>query len=175
MRRWVALLRAMNVGGRSVVPMTKLRAAFESFGVREVSTYIQSGNVVFSSDETNATKLARALETHLARTLRLETTAFVFARADLENAAKNDPFVKLRATHHVHVMFLSDAPDAAHRRALQALERDDYLFAVKGRVLHYAYDKKLAGKRRALDFERVLGVRGTSRTWKVVEALIARA
>ncbi len=70
-------------------------------------------------------------------------------------------------------MFLSGEPDAAHSAALMALEGDEYSCSIHGKVLYYAYSREAAGPgRRTINFEKVLGVTGTARTWKVVNKLI---
>jgi uncharacterized protein (DUF1697 family) len=58
MRTWVALFRGINVGGKNVLPMKNLVATLENIGAREVETYIQSGNAVFRSEETDASLLS---------------------------------------------------------------------------------------------------------------------
>jgi len=69
-------------------------------------------------------------------------------------------------------MFLSAAPAAARCRALMAVQGEEYRFHIEGKVLYYAYSRKFAGNRRTIDFEKILGVSGTSRSWKVVDKLI---
>ena len=59
-----------------------------------------------------------------------------------------------------------------NRKRLLGLAGDDYEIAVKGKVVYYAYSKSIAGRRRTIDFEKILGVVGTGRAWKVVDALI---
>jgi uncharacterized protein (DUF1697 family) len=177
--RWIALVRAINVGGQSLVAMAKLRALFESFGATDVSTYIQTGNVIFSSTERDGDRLGRRLEAHLARALPRGPAVVVLSPGELRRAAARNPFEPAGRDRgwQCHLLFLSAAPDAPRRKALAALqrERDDYRFELRGRVLYWGYPKKLAGRRRSIDFERVLGVAGTSRNWKVVDALIERA
>src|SRR5437588_9213870 len=60
-RQYVALLRAINVGGRSLIKMADLRALFESLGLASVATYIQTGNVLFRAEETDRARLARTI------------------------------------------------------------------------------------------------------------------
>ena len=72
-------------------------------------------------------------------------------------------------------MFLSDEPDAERIKALMALQGDEYRFHVRRRVLYYSYPRTVAGHRRSINFEKVLGVAGTARTWKVVNTLIEMA
>jgi len=66
--RFVALLRGINVGGNNLIRMTDLRACFEKHGFRNVTTYIQSGNVVFESGEAGSSRVARRIEEILAAT-----------------------------------------------------------------------------------------------------------
>lgn len=69
-RRYVALLRAVNVGGSGIVKMADLRRSFEAFGLEDVTTYIQSGNVIFSTARAGVGPLTRELEDHLEADLK---------------------------------------------------------------------------------------------------------
>ena len=173
--RYVALLRAVNVGGTSVLPMAALKKLVEDLGIEEVSTYIQSGNVLFRSARQPGA-LARAIGEAVGKAVGRPTVAFVLSPEELRKAVAANPFEPERRqkTHSCHLMFLSGTPDPDRARRLKGLEGDEYRFALKGSVLYYTYAKALAGKRRNIDFERVLGVTGTARTWKVVGELLAR-
>ena len=61
MRKYVAFLRAINVGGTTIIKMADLRKMFESFGLENVQTYIQTGNIIFESTETSASRLEESL------------------------------------------------------------------------------------------------------------------
>ena len=173
--RYIALLRAVNVGGHSVTRMSDLRAIFESLGLTEVVTYIQSGNVLFDSRDGDLEHLAHLLEKKLQSVLGYQVPVFLLTRPELEEAAAHNPFDPERRDkeQHCHLMFLSAEPDAAHSAALKALEGDEYSFSIHRKVLYYAYSREAAGSgRRTINFEKVLGVTGTARTWKVVNKLI---
>ncbi len=173
--RYVALLRAINVGGHSVTRMSDLQAIFESSGMTEVDTYIQSGNVIFSSKDGDREHLAHLLEKKLESALGYPVPVFVLTREQLEDAASHNPLEPERREkeQRCHLMFLSAEPDATHRKALMALEGSEYRFHVHGNVLYYAYSREVEGRaRRSINFEKVLGVTGTARTWKVVNKLI---
>ena len=66
MNNYVALLRGINVGGNNIIRMTALKACFETLGFQDVSTYIQSGNVLFSTAESDTVKLTAKIETALS-------------------------------------------------------------------------------------------------------------
>jgi uncharacterized protein (DUF1697 family) len=171
---YVALLRAANVGGQGVMKMTGLRAAFEQLGFRDVATYIQSGNVAFTCTASDRDRLVARIAAKLAATLDYRGEVFVRTPDELRAAAAANPLdARARAaTQRCHVMFLSRAPAPERVTDLIARAGDDYRVAVRDAVLYYAYPTSSIGKRRAIDFERVLGVSGTARTWNVVDALI---
>lgn len=154
--------------------MAELKKLFESLGMKDVATHIQTGNVLFTTDETDHERLASRLEKGIGRSLGHTVTVFVLAPKQLRDAAAHNPFdpERLDEEQRCHFMFLDREPDAARRAALMALQRDDYRFHVRGRVLYYAYARKTEGRRRTIDFEKVLGVTGTARSWKIVDDLI---
>ena len=173
--QYIALLRGINVGGKSSMKMDDLRAQFEALGLTNVRTHIQTGNVLFKTADSDIGDLARRIEKQLAAGLSYEGSVFVLTSAQLKGAAANNPFDPERRDQEqrCHLMFLSDAPAADRVRALTELAGKEYQFAVKGKVFYYAYPRAFEGsKRRSIDFEKVLGVSGTARTWKVVNKLI---
>jgi uncharacterized protein (DUF1697 family) len=174
---YVAMVRAINVGGHGVVTMADLRARFEAAGAADVSTYIQSGNVLFTSKEKDPAAVGAALEKKLVVAFGAPVRLFVRTPAELAAAAAANPFepARLEREQHCHLLFLSAAPDAARRRALAAIDAPDYRLHLGERVLYFAYSRTLEGRRRAIDFEKILGVAATARTWKVVAKLIELA
>jgi uncharacterized protein (DUF1697 family) len=172
--RYVALLRAVNVGGHTVVKMAPLRALFESCGLTDVASYIQSGNILFTAKEADPERLARRLEKKIASAFGSATAVFVLSPAQLKAASAHNPFDPARLDNEqlCHLMFLSRKPDPAHRAALMARRGSEYRFHISGKVLYYAYPRSAAGRRRTINFEGVLGVTGTARSWKVVHKLI---
>jgi uncharacterized protein (DUF1697 family) len=172
--RYVAFLRAINLAGKNVVPMPVLRDLFERFGFTDVKTYIQTGNVVFSTAERDAARIQRQIEQKLAKAVGFQVGVFVLTKAQLESAVKKNPFDPAKHDHkqQTHLIFLSAAPTKAQRDALMAKAEVQYRFAVHGRVLYYAYSREIVGNRKAFQFEKILGVTATARTWKVVDKMI---
>lgn len=172
--RYVALLRGINVGGHVLIKMADLRRLFESFGLTDVATYIQTGNVLFSTTDPDPERLAQQLEKKLASSMGHKMTIFVLSPAELKKAAAHNPFdpESLDEEQRCHLMFLSAEPDEPHRKALMALQGEEYHFYIQDKVLYYAYPRKSDGNRRTINFEKVLGVIGTARSWKVVNKLI---
>jgi uncharacterized protein (DUF1697 family) len=130
--RYVAFLRALNVGGH-VVKMDTLRKQFEAMGFSEVESFIASGNVVFSSKGMRGLdgKIAAAL----GRALGYEVRTFVRTVAELAEAAAHAPFAEkeVAACPTYLVGFLSKELDSDAGRRLSALETDADRFHVRGR------------------------------------------
>jgi uncharacterized protein (DUF1697 family) len=109
----VALLRGINVGGRNKVPMADLRTAVTSLGYSDVSTYIQSGNVLFSTPETDTTVLEAAIGAEIARTFGLKIGIVVVLRDQLAAVLSQNPYPDEPNPRYVHVVFLGAEPDQA--------------------------------------------------------------
>lgn len=91
MKLYVALLRGINVGGNNKVSMAELKACFEKAGLENVKTYINSGNIIFSSDETDTTKLAKLTEKIIEATFKLPVRVIVLSHQQMKQIIKQAP------------------------------------------------------------------------------------
>ena len=109
--RHIALLRAVNVGGRTV-KMDRLRALFEELGFERVRTYIQSGNVFFDAPRTTRDVLERRIAEHLASALGFDVGVMVRTLAELEAVVASDHFAGVRVTEDTRLLvaFLDGRP-----------------------------------------------------------------
>jgi uncharacterized protein (DUF1697 family) len=103
----VALLRGINVGGRNKVPMADLREVVASLGHTGVSTYIQSGNVLFSARDTDTAKLAAALESAIEERFGIWSSVVVLSRDELAQVLAANPYPDEPNPKMVHVVFLN--------------------------------------------------------------------
>ena len=106
----VALLRGINVGGRNKVPMADLREVVTSLGHTGVSTYIQSGNVLFSTADTDHAKLATALESAIEDRFGIWSSVVVLSRDELAQVLAANPYPDEPNPKMVHVVFLNAEP-----------------------------------------------------------------
>lgn len=88
---FVALLRGVNVGGNNMISMKALKESFEAIGFSEVSTYINSGNIIFKTKETDARKLERKIEQMLVKDFQLDSKVVVRSLAEMETLVKSLP------------------------------------------------------------------------------------
>jgi uncharacterized protein (DUF1697 family) len=125
---YVAMLRGVNVGGNSL-KMDWLRQACENLGWQNVRTYVQSGNIVFSS-RASAVKLAQTLKETIDAQTRLPVTVVLRSAADMERIVADNPFLKQKAIDvtKLHVTFLGKVPVKPALDRLDALAgtRDQY-------------------------------------------------
>jgi uncharacterized protein (DUF1697 family) len=105
MPRYVALLRGINVGGRNKVAMADLRQVAASLGHTGVATYIQSGNVVFTSPDAFVASLADALEQEIARRLAVQPAVVVLSRAGVAQVIADNPFPQETSPKCLHAVF----------------------------------------------------------------------
>jgi uncharacterized protein (DUF1697 family) len=106
----VALLRGINVGGRNKVPMADLRELVAALGHTGVTTYIQSGNVLFSTADTDDAALAAALETAISERFGIWASVVVLSRDELAEVLAGNPYRDEPNPKLVHVVFLNARP-----------------------------------------------------------------
>ena len=167
---YVALLRAVNVAGKTL-KMADLREVVRSMGYADVSTYIQSGNVVFTcSRRTDAAKLGRQIEERLEQELALKTTVMVRTHQDLADIAANNPFLgQRREPSKLHVTFLADAPEADAAQLLVVPDRGPEELLLAGREVYLFYPNGYGRSKLSNTFiEKGLGVPATTRNWATV-------
>jgi uncharacterized protein (DUF1697 family) len=139
MARYVAFLRAINVGGRTV-RMDRLRAAFEGLKLAKVETFIASGNVLFDARADDTDALEARIEKGLQRELGYEVLTFVRSPAEVAAAAIYEPFgdpAALPPMHAMYVGFLKTRPSSEVRAKLLALRTDTDELHVRDREVYW--------------------------------------
>src|SRR5882672_5777503 len=91
MGKYVALLRGINVGGKNMIKMTELKVCFEKMGMHNVRTYIQSGNVLFESSQTDIGKLTEEVEQALSKTFGYKSVVVVRSHQQLQDTVRRAP------------------------------------------------------------------------------------
>lgn len=136
--RYVAFLRAINVGGR-FVKMDRLRGLFSEMGFGGVSTHIASGNVLFTAGRARPARLEETIETALAGALGYEVTTFLRTADELAAVAAHEafPLEPAVAAHGTFVGFLKEPPSVEQARLVEGLETPTDGFAVRGREVYW--------------------------------------
>jgi uncharacterized protein (DUF1697 family) len=174
MRTFVALLRGINVGGKTMIKMPELRSLLAEAGLEDVRTYVQSGNVVFKSSSRGAEALATDIEERIAEAFGVDTTVLIRTPAELKQIEASNPFQR-RETDltKLHVVFLGDRPAAGAVSELDPTRSPPDEFSVRGREIYLHLPNGAGRSKLTIDyFEKRLGVRATARNWKTLTKLV---
>jgi uncharacterized protein (DUF1697 family) len=171
---YVALLRAVNLGGTNRVPMADLREALGARGFEDVSTVLASGNVLFRSAEPERVVAEQVGET-IEEAFGVRVLVVVRSGAQLASVVGRNPFLALvadRGPATLHVAFLAKQPSAAAVATLDPDRSPPDAFVVDGREVFLSYPNGAGRSRFTLDYlERRLGAVGTARNWRTVQRL----
>ena len=170
----VALLRAINVGGRNRLPMARLVAIFDEAGCHRVRTYIQSGNVVFDATPALASRVPSLVSSLIAEQLGLQVPVVMRTAADVARIVSANPFVDTgadRAT--VHVGFLADAPPPAQIASLDPERSPPDECVVHDCELYLRCPNGVARTKFTTAYlDRTFGTTTTVRNWRTTLALL---
>ena len=168
---WIALLRGVG-GGIRPLPMRELVKELESIGLKDVRTYIQSGNVIFSSAKQPA-RLAAEIERCIEKKFGFHSKTFVLSVQELRRAAANNPFPQADATPQLlHLFFLEQPPKTPQLEAMNELKTKSEQFALKGKVFYFYTPDGFGISKLATRVQRLLGVETTARNWRTVGKLL---
>lgn len=167
MQTFIALLRAVNVGGTGKLPMAELKAFCEELGFAKVRTYIASGNVVFES-ENSETAIKAALEQRLERYAGKPVGVLVRTAAEMAAVAKANPFPQA-APNRVVAIFLDAAPTADALKNLK--HQGDEQLALGTREIYVYYGEGMADSKLVIPAAKA----GTARNLNTVARLAAMA
>src|SRR5437899_12626071 len=92
----ISMLRAVNVGGHNKIKMDALRALYESLKLRDAQTYVQSGNVIFKTDQRDIARLAKRIEDGIARKFGFRPDVILRTAAEMRDVVARNPFAKRR-------------------------------------------------------------------------------
>ncbi|MDA0353192.1 MAG: DUF1697 domain-containing protein [Chloroflexi bacterium] len=170
---YAALLRGINVGGHHKVPMADLRATCEGFGLRNVSTYIQSGNIVCTSDLPED-ELAGALSDSLEARFGFAIPLVLRNAEELARAATTHPLAHLDVEEKLlHVVFLASTPAQDAASGFDGARYAPDELVVQGRDVYVGYPNGSGRSKLTLDvIERAFGAPATARNWRTVQQLV---
>lgn len=179
----ICMLRGINVLGRNKVKMEELRALCSSLKLRNVATYIQSGNVVFHTDEAELAVLATKIQTAIGKKFGFTPAIMLRTLDEWRVTIKRNPFGKrlkaktnpLEPSRHL-VMFLGADPGHAARKKAHAVDTTPEELRIIGREAYIYFPKGQGQTTMSWDsIERILGTKGTGRNWNTVLKMLELA
>jgi uncharacterized protein (DUF1697 family) len=177
MPKFIAFLRAINVGGH-VVKMDQLRQLFEVLGFANVETFIASGNVIFDAKSKDTNALQRQIEKNLHKALGYEVATLVRTLDELERITKHRPFSEIemnRPGNTLYVGFIADNPGKAVAQKVESLATDVDDLKVTGREVYWLCHTSFSdAKISAAMLERTLGTKATFRNINTVRRILKK-
>jgi len=175
MPRLIAFLRAINVGGHTVT-MERLRKEFAALGLKDVETFIASGNVIFTSRSADLAALEKKIEARLRASLGYEVATFVRTDAEVAAVAGWQPFPAAQIEDAtVYVGFVDRPFDAAAARAVMTFKTETDDFRVKGREVYWLRKTRHSDSPfKYVSLEKTLKIRATFRGLNTVARLAAK-
>lgn len=171
---YVCLIRGINVGGRNIVKMDRLRKAFEALDFEDVTTYVQSGNVIFKTGERTPQALSTKIEKMIFDDFGFSVSVIVRTQDEINEALERNPFLKEKGidVSKLHVTFLPHAPEKAAIKALAALAVPPEQLRCSGSTI-YLHCPNGYGKSKLANniLEKVLAMKATTRNWNTVNML----
>ncbi len=175
-KTFIALLRGINVSGHKTVLMNDLKILFEKMEFEDVKTYIQSGNVVFTTSEPNAgAGLAQRIQQSVIGRYNFFVPVFVRSREEMVKILAENPFLTEKDINPdwLHVTFLSESPRQSDREAISKYDfSPDMFYLVRNEAYLYCPHGYGNTKISNLFFENRLKVNATTRNWKTVIKLV---
>ena len=174
-KTFIALLRAVNVGGANSLPGKDLVRILESLGLRNVKTYIQSGNAVFQGDR-KAAGLAEKISSKIQRNHGHAPQVILLRIDELERAIKSNPFPRAKSDPKaLHLVFLASVPKAADLSGLENVRQPGEQYSLKGRIFYFWAPEGIGRSKLFSRIEKTMGVPCTARNWRTVGKLLELA
>lgn len=170
MTRYVALLRGINVGGNKKVPMAELRMVAEDLDWADVKTYINSGNLLFSSSKKVST-LTAELERGIADQFGFEVPVIIRSEPQLRSVLIQNPYPE-GSPAQVNVAFCLSEPETGASDRLVEIATADERFKIIGSEVYVDYAGGLGRSKLAAKFDALIGVRSTTRNIRTVAKLV---
>ena len=169
MTTFIALFRGINVGGRNLLPMRELVAILESVGLKDVQTYIQSGNAVFRSKSTDVSRLTKKIRAAIGRARGFEPNLVSLGLDELQQAIDSNPFPEAAAEpKKLHLWFLAAVPPNPDMAGIESIKSQRERFALRDRILYLHAPDDIGRSKLAARLEKLLGVSATARNWRTV-------
>jgi uncharacterized protein (DUF1697 family) len=174
----VSMLRGVNVGSHNRIKMDALRALYESLGLRDVQTYVQSGNVVFRTEKLELVRLIKRVEKGIEQSFGFRPDVIVRTSSELRDVIARNPFAARDGIDpsKLLVTFLVSDPGLEARGNILRIKADPEELRLDGRELFIYYPNGMARpKLSSALVEKTLKTSGTGRNWNTVRKLLEMA
>ncbi len=176
MQTWIVLLRGTNVGGKNILPMKDLRTLLNELGFENISTYIQSGNCVFQSNQIDADKISSEIGNAIDRQFNFKPSVFTLRLDHLETTLEKNPY---SSDNHdpksVHFFFLSEPAIHADITALENLKKENEVFHLTNEVFYLFAPDGIGRSKLVEKIDKFISVDITARNLRSVMKILELA
>jgi len=172
MHTYIALFRGINVGGHNKLLMKDLRSLMKNLGCREVDTYIQTGNVVFQTEESGKDDIAGQISSGVEKDYGFKPDVIVLEPQELKEAMADNPYPEADENPKtLHLMFLASIPPEPDFDSLDELKKESESYELKEKVFYLYAPEGIGRSKLAGRIDRALGVTMTGRNWRTVKKI----
>ncbi len=173
----ISMLRGVNVGGHNKIKMDALRALYESLGLRGPQTYVQSGNVIFRTEDRDMVRLARRIEDAIERRFGFRPAVILRTASELRDVIARNPFAKRRGLdpRKLLVSFLASDPGPEARDKVLRIKADPEELRIDGRELYIYFPHGMGRSKLPPVLDRTLKTPATARNWNSVTRMLEMA
>ncbi len=170
---YIALLRGINVSGQKKIKMAELRVVLEDTGLKNVKTYIQSGNIVFESEEADREKLQEVITDAIQKGFGFDVPTLVVKKEDVKAILEANPFANESEENKLYYVLLKNPPEKASAKQFKDLHFENEGYHITDTCV-YLLCKKGYGKAKLNNnlIEKKLKVEATTRNQKTMEKLL---
>jgi uncharacterized protein (DUF1697 family) len=170
LKKYVALFRGINVGGKNILPMKELKVMLDNIGCEEVQTYIQSGNVVFNYAIEKPNKLIDKIRNEILSSFGFHPKIMFFNKEDFKKVIDDNPF-KTDDGKMLHFFFMDSPPVSPDLKQLEDIKTDTEDFKLLSNVFYLYAPEGIGRSKVASKVEKCLRVPCTGRNWNTVRKL----
>lgn len=174
MTTYISILRGINVSGQKLIKMDALRRSYENMGFQQVTTYVQSGNVIFTANETDVNTLEQKISQQIEKDFGYKVPVIVLTFNKLKQIIGNNPFLKdlNKDQAYLYVTFLSSKPDHYDKKIIEDKKQQEEEIRFSDNAV-YLYCPNGYGRTKLNNnfLEAKLKVGATTRNWKTTMEL----
>lgn len=175
MKTFISMLRGINVSGQKMIKMAELKSVLEELPVKNVRTYIQSGNIIFDSSSSKPDQLSKIISDKILDHWKFEVPVITIEKSEFKNAFDQNPFLKRKdcPTDRLYITFLSDEPKSEFIAKIDSSQfLPDEFIVIDKQIYLYVPVSYGNSKLNNNFFESKLKVKATTRNLKTVLELI---
>ena len=173
MTTYISILRGINVSGKNIIKMEALKRLFESLDFQKVTTYVQSGNVIFSSALSDVKKIEKLITSQIEKDFGLKVPVIILTIAELKQCIEDNPLIKNRDEAFLHFTFLAERPIDCKKERIKDKKAVNEEIEISERVV-YLYCPNGYGKTKLTNtfLENTLKVTATTRNFRTTYKLL---